>query len=684
MKLKSKMLSGVAFLVLALPFVAGAAPVGTFTSDLNKTGQTFYGDGAVWGDGFLQVPPANLQGDKCLQCHQGILGIPDKTMYLRTGHGNMLEKVISPPQFWKGPNGQPYPTTSAGHPIDWTTGKVDLGGFCDVGGFEGQFDRADCEAATACTLAASAFPSPAYTQATCTAAGGQWKKGIWTPATRLADITYLIGPWMSVDAPDTGITGAGLPPNTLFMADGRTYGTCGSCHNAGYKASDYTRPQPFADYPNLPKSAAAGVGGSWVLDGIQCERCHDATNHFTAPNTVTVARSASTTALCSQCHLRAATWEGSANPNAATQPTAFPIGASATNFGSHLIGKQFLNSPHGRFSGAYAQIGTTTAGLYNSHFSEGTCSIPGDFLTRTACQNAGGTWTSVQGGCATCHDVHQTTLGKIFPEGPDEGGVAPLAAISNTNPEPIRRQCGIACHASRANLTTIKHSSGSGTPFEGGLEESCVICHMAKPAGGTGLRVHVFRISTDANYSTFPAAGATTPGICSDPSFTTKDACTTAGKSWSLVANSAPEGTFTNAVWVDIDLACGQCHGGGATGDGAKVLPMTKAQLAKWAKGMHGPAQNALPMAAMSAAPVINDKTVTFKDNSTDAEDSQAELTIIVNWGDHTTSTGRVGNTFTHTYLKYGKFTITHAAEDSEGLRNSEKVKVQLKKAKKQ
>ena len=61
MKLQGKMVSMVAFLVLAIPIIAGAAPVGTFTSDLNRTapGQTFYGDGAVYGNGFLQAPPVN-------------------------------------------------------------------------------------------------------------------------------------------------------------------------------------------------------------------------------------------------------------------------------------------------------------------------------------------------------------------------------------------------------------------------------------------------------------------------------------------------------------------------------------------------------------------------------------------------------------------------------------------------
>jgi len=136
---------------------------------------------------------------------------------------------------------------------------------------------------------------------------------------------------------------------------------------------------------------------------------------------------------------------------------------------------------------------------------------------------------------------------------------------------------------------------------------------MPKPNKGAGLNVHVFRINTDPTYSTFPAAGATTPGICSNPSFatnktdciaggycsdaayTTKTDCEGAGKkwtaySWSLVANSAPEGEFADAVWVDINLACGQCHGTDCT---AHSLP--KRILAGFAAGMH--AGNGTPIA---------------------------------------------------------------------------------------
>src|SRR5512139_2650568 len=90
---------GLAFLLLMGPGYAGAAPVGTYSSELNAGGQTFWGDGAVYGSGYLQPPPVNQEGEKCLECHQSGGGAPDKTSYLRTGHGNMVKKV-SASQIW--------------------------------------------------------------------------------------------------------------------------------------------------------------------------------------------------------------------------------------------------------------------------------------------------------------------------------------------------------------------------------------------------------------------------------------------------------------------------------------------------------------------------------------------------------------------------------------------------------
>jgi hypothetical protein len=206
-----------------------------------------------------------------------------------------------------------------------------------------------------------------------------------------------------------------------------------------------------------------------------------------------------------------------------------------------------------------------------------------------------------------------------------------------------------------------------------------------QPDGSLGLSAHVFRISTDPDYSTFPkqVEGVWTPGICSDPSYTTRDACVAAGKSWAGVASSAPEpdGTYANAVWVDLDLACGQCHGGGIDGSGAKVFPLTKKQLAKYAKGMHeAVSPNARPEVGVAGSLAVNGRTVSFTDNSTCAQHEQYELSITVKWGDWAVSKGQAGATFSHTYGKGGKFTITHTAEEPHGLKASEKFKVKMPK----
>ena len=71
--------------------------------------------------------------------------------------------------------------------------------------------------------------------------------------------------------------------------------------------------------------------------------------------------------------------------------------------------------------------------------------------------------------------------------------------------------------------------------------------------------------------------------------------CTTTGVggTWTAAtktrsAQTAPDGTYTNAVWVDLDLACGQCHGGSigtTTYNGAPYI--SKTALAAAATGMH-------------------------------------------------------------------------------------------------
>ncbi len=103
------------------------------------------------------------------------------------------------------------------------------------------------------------------------------------------------------------------------------------------------------------------------------------------------------------------------------------------------------------------------------------------------------------------------------------------------------------------------------------------------------------------------------PGTCSVTTVLTISDCDADGGKWTktstnkwtvkAVAKTAPENytsiwtlqpaAYNDAVWVDIDLACGQCHGGGISKDSpafpAKtgIVYFTKATLGAVAKEYH-------------------------------------------------------------------------------------------------
>jgi hypothetical protein len=170
------------------------------------------------------------------------------------------------------------------------------------------------------------------------------------------------------------------------------------------------------------------------------------------------------------------------------------------------------------------------------------CTYPGDgsatsgaaaFWVKDGEVSTGGTPAdTAQGNCMTCHDVHW--------------------ALADTAPdaEPFRREC-TNCHshpdgeASAANapqiaLSAINHLHGAGTPLEHAIDEpaeACEICHMPKSSAAQGSSpMHLWRISTDSAYTTMGAGSV----------------------------NTSPAGAYANAAWVDLDHACGQCHGGGS------------------------------------------------------------------------------------------------------------------------
>ena len=172
---------------------------------------------------------------------------------------------------------------------------------------------------------------------------------------------------------------------------------------------------------------------------------------------------------------------------------------------SHPHANQWLNSPHGQFSGTFDQVATAT---YNNGYASH-LQVSGE---ASEARNTGA-------GCTSCHNPHKSTVETV---GADE---------------PVK-EC-TECHAGPYGkpINKIRHAGGPGTPLENASTDpasACETCHM--PGG-----LHLFRINTNPVYATYPASALN--GIVN--------------------ATAQPAGAFTNAVWVDLDLACGQCHGGG-------------------------------------------------------------------------------------------------------------------------
>jgi len=363
---------------------------------------------------------------------------------------------------------------------------------------------------TAADFPASCTVSGKRDQTSCEAAAGVWYYGYCT------DSRFLAGGVPAATARTNCETagGSNIPPapgvplgTWVTPCTINLFATQSDCTGGGGAWNLPASTCSVAGLCNDPAMTSAGTCVGTVsggpLDGLVRQwkdatdiiRCDDAGGRWTGSYTQ---RGQVITALCMNCHRQ----ETSGLPYDSTNPsTVLKVGPAhgTINFVSHPHGNQFLNSPHGKFTGTFAQISTgkfkyDMTGEYKSFFL------------------ADGEAANTGNGCTGCHDVHTSTV---------------------TGEHPFREEC-TDCHAK--NLSSMIHPRGTGTPL-GDLSdpfEACVSCHM--PEGK-----HLFRIKADASYSTFPASALTS----------------------TVNANTSPDGTFTSAVWVDVDAACGQCHGGG-------------------------------------------------------------------------------------------------------------------------
>lgn len=295
----------------------------------------------------------------------------------------------------------------------------------------------------------------------------------------------------------------------------------GDCSDAKYKNQVDCKAAGATWYAITDKKICDQVGGQFAY-ASDVVRCDDAGGRWNAnrPNRGQVIMT-----VCMQCHRQetsglpdtkgscsvagktsqgacvagGGTWTDSGNGLPLT------VGPSHGNiaFTGHSHSNQFMSGAHGKFTGKWSEIAT---GKFDFSADR---KYSSSFMTWGEGYNAGN-------GCTGCHNVHESVV---------------------NGAEPFEAKCQ-ECHHAATNLNAIQHPQGPGTPFEKVATEpmdACVSCHMPNA-------MHLFRINTDKAYSTFPMPGALSAGV---------------------PAATAPDGTFTNAVWVDIDAACGQCHGGG-------------------------------------------------------------------------------------------------------------------------
>jgi len=452
--------------------------------------------------------------------------------------------------------------------------------------------------------------------------------------------------------------------------------------------------------------------------------------------------------LCFGCHQSMAkSW-----PSGATQydPSLIPTGvshgaAAGRDFNGHVIGNSFLNSPHARYTGTVIAnpLGENDLFVpngiaqYSSSFQGNACGgseytrtpynlgtttpigVAGAYnliTTPTDCNNLYGApsqWgvdgNGTQGTCTTCHDVHNSLY---WP-------AQVAAAIKHTCADCHQNNTTTgATVATVPTITAINHPAGAATPFDNTMySDACVVCHMAEQAVNNGNQTssleHLFRINTSLTYNTFPTTGQFYGGTCSVhtgavqngntlPTVYLSDIssanCTAAGGTWTAVtqnrnATTSPDpDTYANAVWIDLDLACGQCHGGdlGYSAVVNSAPYISKANLAVYAGQIHtagsaidsgpsstglnpsGPRGNTNPNKKPTAANTVSvvGFAATLTDNSI-SNPSGDGCNVGINWGDGTMSTGTctsgagVAHTFGHVYSSIGTYAVLETVTDS-------------------
>ncbi len=421
------------------------------------------------------------------------------------------------------------------------------------------------------------------TQSTCTGNGGTWTSSSSTcsfSGTTQSECNNLAGL--------SGVSAVWVAPTASCTVSFGNIQTSGACTAAGGLWTSSGTPSSFLT--TAPTVTGMGALAAGAGRNNLCIGCHQAVASAWPAQSSVVPAAATTTTGVTQWD---PTWF------AASGSGTIPAGVPTRDFSGHFVGMAFLNSPHARYTGAQSGNGSLTLNSlgekdltdpngtteYNSRFkgylcyqsptssSQGTTmGLNGSAVTLVAnkseCDSLytpksalaagfsawraddGAIADGTQGTCVTCHDIHNSMF------------------VATEHNKAIRKTCE-DCHVSNAttNATDVNapavqafnHPQTSGTPFDTSRypDGPCIVCHMASQAQLNGdqnsFLPHIWRINTNPSYSTFPSLDQWngTNGVKMDHNVQT-----------------APEtywgGTYKKAAWVDLDLACGQCHGGGS------------------------------------------------------------------------------------------------------------------------
>ena len=626
-----------------------------------------------------QAPDADTG---CLHCHSyksQANGPAErfKDSYLKTGHKNMLRKVTAG-QLLVGPDGLPY-TTDGTNAINMAAGTINVGGLDKTM----RYVYGDWMAA----LPTVVYDGGAkYGCGACHTAG--FKDNTNPGVESIGTVGY--DPKQPADSGAQYV--AAVTAGHKWDLEGIQ---CARCHNAA--VGPVTAGQIAAS--SFPTTAPLGGGMGALSAGVGrnnlCFGCHQSIAKAWPSNTTQY--------------------------DPTLIPTGVSHGAAAgRDFNGHVIGGSFLNSVHAKYNGVNSNsanggiklnslgkydlfdsqpTSTNTVLEYGSIFKGYSCfqstssASPGktkadgtEIKTKSECEalygagswraDTGGTGAaSIQGTCSTCHDVHNS----LFVDSQKEAA--------------MRKTCD-NCHVDNATtgasdvatpqVAMYNHPTGPNTPFDTvKYESSCVVCHMASQAEENGdqnsMPVHLWRINTDASYNTFPTVGQFYGGTCSVHTGAVQNApykpvvylsdissaqCTTPGVvgTWTAQAQdrnaqTAADGTYAKAVWVDLDFACGQCHGGslGTSAVHNSAPYFDKTYLSITAKNMHLNTPTARSSMKLGAADyqVLYDGSL-----STDSTGTTANLTY--SW-----STGETGAIASHTFASATPQTVTLTVTDT-------------------